>query len=181
MGLEWVTSSLGGVLANPGLSKEVRIAAQAANKFRQFASIKADFGKGVADSVNFDKISNVVSSGGTLTETSTMPGTYFTIVKDTLTVTEYGISVPFTGKLETVSASGVKNLTIKALKNDQVKVLDKAVYTQMSLAMHKYVASSATASNWTSNGTATLTASTNLNAFHTKEIVDKLLMKTHRI
>ena len=90
MGLEWVTSSLGGVLANPGLSKEVRIAAQAANKFRQFAALKADFGKGVADSVNFDKISNLVNTGGTLTETSTMPGSYFTIVKDTLTVTEYG-------------------------------------------------------------------------------------------
>ena len=176
MGQEWVTSSLGGVLANPNLSKEVRIAAQSANKFRQFATVKEAFGKGVADTVNFDKISNLVTSGGTLTETSTMPGSYFTIVKDTLTVNEYGISVPFTGKLEALSEMGVKNLTVKALKNDQVKVLDKAVYNQMALCMHKYVASSATASNWTSNGTATLTASTNLNAFHTKEIVDKLLV-----
>lgn len=176
MGLEWVTSSLGGVLANPGLSKEVRIAAQAANKFRQFCALKADFGKGVADSVNFDKISNLVNTGGTLTETSTMPGSYFTIVKDTLTVTEYGISVPFTGKLETVSASGVRNLTIKALKNDQVKTLDLAVKAQMAACYHKYVASTGTSANWTSNGTATLTASTNLNAFHTKEIVDKLLI-----
>ena len=176
MGMEWVTGSLGGVLANPGLSKEMRIAAQASNKFRQFAAIKADFGKGVADSVNFDKISNLVNTGGTLVETSTMPGSYFTIIKDTLTVTEYGISVPFTGKLESVSAIGIKNITVKALKNDQVKVLDYAVRTQMAACMHKYVASSATASNWTSNGTATLTASTNLNAYHTKEIIDKLLI-----
>lgn len=176
MGMEWVTGSLGGVLANPGLSKEMRVAAQAANKFRQFAAFKTDFGKGVSDSINFDKISNLVTTGGTLVETSTMPGSYFTIVKDTLTVNEWGISVPFTGKLEALSASGVKNLTVKALKNDQVKVLDYAVKTQMAACKHKYVASSASASNWTSNGTATLTASTNLNAFHIKEMVDRLLI-----
>lgn len=176
MGQEWVTSSLGGVLANPNLSKEVRIAAQAANKFRQFATIKEAFGKGVADTVNFDKISNLVTSGGTLTETSTMPGSYFTIVKDTLTVNEYGISVPFTGKLEALSEFGVKNITVKALKNDQVKTLDLAVKAQMDLTKYYYVGSTTTSGNWTTNGTATQTASVNLNAFHTKEIVDKLLI-----
>ncbi len=176
MGQQWVTGSLGGVLANPELSKEVRIAAQASYKFRQFCTIKEAFGKGKSASVDFDKLSNLVGSGGTLVETATMPGTYFTIVQDTLTVTEYGVKVPFTGKLEALSASGVKNISIKALKNDQVKVIDIAVEAQMDACMHRYVASSATAANWTSDGTATLTASTNLNAFHVKEIIDQLLV-----
>lgn len=95
MGLEWVTSSLGGNLANPRLSKEVRIAAQAETKFRQFCTVKEAFGKGVADSVNFDKVTNVVTSGGTLVETTTMPTTYFTIAKSTLTVYEYGKLIAF--------------------------------------------------------------------------------------
>jgi len=175
MGQQWVTGSLGGVMANPKLSKEVRIAAQAANKFRQFATVKEAFGKGASDSVNFEKITNLTTSGGTLTETATMPGSYFTIVKDTLTVNEYGISVPYTGKLEALSESGIKNLTVKALKNDQVKVLDAAVEKQMDACSYRYVSSTASTANWTSNGTATLTASKNLNAWHAKEIVDKLL------
>ena len=90
MGQQWVTSSLGGSLANPRLSKTVRIAAQAEVKFRQFCTIKEAFGKGVSASVNFDKIANISSSGGTLTETATMPTSYFTITQGTLTVTEYG-------------------------------------------------------------------------------------------
>lgn len=92
MSQQWVTSSLGGNLANPKLSREVRIQAQTEVKFRQFATIKEAFGKGVSDSVNFDKISNVVTAGGTLTETSTMPTTYFTITKSTLTVNEYKLA-----------------------------------------------------------------------------------------
>lgn len=175
MGMEWVTSSLGGNLANPRLSKEVRLQAQSEVKFRQFCTIKEAFGKGVSDSVNFDKISNVVTSGGTLTETSTMPTTYFTITKSTLTVNEWGVAIPYTGKLETVSQEGVRNLVVKALKNDQVKVLDYAVEAQMDACGYRYVSSTTTSGNFTSDGTATATATTNLNAYHWKTMVDKLL------
>jgi hypothetical protein len=52
MGQEWVTATLGGSLANPKLSKELREAAQPLMKFRQFATVKEAFGKGVADTVN---------------------------------------------------------------------------------------------------------------------------------
>ena len=175
MGLEWVTSSLGGALANPRLSKEVRIAAQADYKFRQFATVKEAFGKGVSDSVNFDKVTNVVTSGGTLVETTTMPTTYFTITKSTLTVYEYGNSIPYTGKLEVLSQEGIRNLVTKALKNDQVKVLDAAVEAQMDVCAYRYVSSTTTSGNFTTDGTATLTATTNLNAYHWKVMVDKLM------
>lgn len=175
MGQQWVTSSLGGYLANPKLSKEVRVAAQAEVKFRQFCTVKEAFGKGVSASVNFDKVSNITSAGGTLTETATMPKSYFTITQGTLTVTEYGNSIPYTGKTEALSQEGVRNLAIKALKNDQVKVLDSAVEAQMDSCKLRYVASTTTSGNWTTNGTATLTASVNLDAFHVKEIIDYLM------
>jgi hypothetical protein len=151
------------------------VAAQAECKFRQFATVKEAFGKGVADSVNFDKITNVVTSGGTLTETATMPTTYFTITKSTLTVYEYGNSVPYTGKLEVLSQEGIRNLVVKALKNDQVKVLDAAVEAQMDACKYRYVSSTASTGNFTTNGTATLTATFNLNAYHWKVMVDQLM------
>jgi hypothetical protein len=104
-----------------------------------------------------------------------MPTTYFTITKSTLTVYEYGNSIPWTGKLEVLSQEGVRNLVTKALKNDQVKVLDAAVEAQMDACYYRYVSSSATSGNFTSNGTATQTATTNLNAYHWKVMVDKLM------
>lgn len=76
---EWVTTSLGGVLANATLSKKLRYAAQPLMRFRQWCTIKEAFGKGKSATLNFDKVSNLASSGGTLTETATIPFTYYTL------------------------------------------------------------------------------------------------------
>jgi N4-gp56 family major capsid protein len=175
MGQEWVTTSLGGVLANPELSKNLRIAAQPLMRFRQFCTMKEAFGKGKSDTLNFDKVSNLATAGGTLTETSTIPFTNYSIVKGTLTVNEMGNAASYTGKLEALAAMGVRQPTIKALKNDMVKVIDSAVCSQMTACKIRYVASTGSTGNFTTNGTATQTASGNLNAFHTKQMVDYLL------
>jgi hypothetical protein len=47
-------------------------------------------GKNRSDKVLFDKISNISTSGGTLSETATIPKNNYTIKQGTLTVTEYG-------------------------------------------------------------------------------------------
>jgi hypothetical protein len=86
----WATSSLGGYMAAPFLSKEVRAAAQPLMRFMQFCTTKEDFGKGRGDSILFDKIGNVATAGGTLVETTTMPSTNFEMTQGTLTLTEYG-------------------------------------------------------------------------------------------
>lgn len=83
--------------------------------------------------------------------------------------------MPWTGKLEVLSQEGVRNLVVKALKNDQVKVLDSAVEAQMDACKLRYVSSTTTSGNWTTNGTATQTATTNMNAYHWKTMVDYLL------
>jgi N4-gp56 family major capsid protein len=176
MGQEWVTSSLGGVLANPILSDKLRVAAQPLMRFRQFCTVKEAFGKGNSDTLNFDKVSNVVTSGGTLTETSTIPFTNFTMVKGTLTVNEMGNAVSYTGKLDALSQFGVRDPSVKALKNDMVKVIDKAVYNEMITAPYTYVASTGTSGNFNTAGTASFTATGNLNGFHVKTIVDQLMI-----
>ncbi len=84
-------------------------------------------------------------------------------------------AIPYTGKLEVVSQEGVRNLVVKALKNDQVKVLDAAVEAQMNACYYRYVSSTTTSGNFTTDGTATATATTNLNAYHFKVMVDKLM------
>jgi hypothetical protein len=86
----WSVNSLGGFLSNSVLSKQVRHAAQPMQKFRQFVSAESAAGKNRGDKVFFNKISNISTAGGTLTETSTIPKRNYTIVQSTLQVNEYG-------------------------------------------------------------------------------------------
>jgi hypothetical protein len=175
MGQLWVTSSLGGYLAAPFLSKQVRNAAQPLMRFSQFCITKEEFGKGKGESCLFDKVGNVATAGGTLVETTTMPSTQFVVTQGTLTLTEYGNSAPVTGKLLALADIDVKTPVIKALKNDQAKVLDAAVEAEMDSCNIRYVASTASTGNFTTNGTATLSASVGMNAYHLKTIVDYLM------
>jgi len=59
-------------------------------KFRQFVDPEPAMGKSRGDVVLFNKISNISTQGGTLSETSTIPKRNYTIKQGTLTVTEYG-------------------------------------------------------------------------------------------
>src|SRR5574343_1779520 len=92
MGQLYVTSSLGGYFALPSLSKEIRHQAQPLCRFRQFVDMvdKDLSGAKKGETFNWDIVSNVAASGGTLVETSTIPRTNFTITQGTGTITEYG-------------------------------------------------------------------------------------------
>ena len=54
-----------------------------------------------------------------------MPESNFTITQGTLTITEYGNSVPYTGKLDDLSEQPVKEVIHKVLKNDCKKAIDR--------------------------------------------------------
>ena len=172
---EWVTSSLGGYFANAYLSKTLREAAQPMLKFRQFATVKEAFGKGKSATVNFDKVSNVATAGGTLVETNTFSKTNFTVTQGTLTLTEYGNAIAYTGKLDALSQWGVRAPINRALRNDMAKILDAAVETQMDACYYRYVGTATGGGVFTSNGTATTTNTSAMNSFHLRQMVDKLM------
>lgn len=71
----------------------------------QFCDVKdaTQQGKGKGDVYHWDVFSNVATQGTTLTETNTMPESNFTISQGTLTITEAGNSVPYSGKLNDLS------------------------------------------------------------------------------
>jgi hypothetical protein len=62
-----------------------------------------------------------------------MPETQFTITQGTLTITEYGNSVPFTQKLDNLSAHPVTEIINKVLKYDAAKAFDIAAQAQFAL------------------------------------------------
>lgn len=91
----WAVNSLGGYFYSLNLSDELRETLQPLTKFRQFADVRdaSQQSKKHGDTYTWDVVSNVVTSGGTVVETNTMPETNFTITQGTLTVVEYGNSV----------------------------------------------------------------------------------------
>ena len=178
----WATNSLGGFFYSLNLSDELRETLQPMSRFRQFCDVGDAAGKHKGQTWTWDVVSNVATAGGTLVETNTMPETQFTITQGTLTVTEYGNSVPYSGKLEDLSKFSVRKPVMQALRNDANKVLDRGAYAQFYLTKLRVVPSGGThtsAVTLTTNGTATLSNVLAFNNQHAKAIVD--LMKERSI
>ena len=170
----WAVNTLGGYFYSQNLSNELRQALQPTVKFRQFCDVRdaSQSGKGKGATFTWDIVSNVATQGNSLTETNTMAETNFTISQGTLTVTEYGNSVPYSGKLEALSQFAVKEPVMRALKNDATKVFDCAAHQQFNRTPLRAVGTSSTTVTFTTNGTATGTNSQAFNTNHAKIIVD---------
>jgi N4-gp56 family major capsid protein len=168
----WAVNSLGGFFYAQNLSQELRDALQPMERFRQFCDVKNAAGKNKGETFTWDIVSNVSTAGGVLVETNTIPETQFTITQATLTVTEAGNAVPYSGKLEALSQFAVRQPVMTALRNDANKFLDRRAAIQFNSAQLRYVGTSATGSIITTNGTATVTNTSALNTFHIKAIVD---------
>lgn len=161
------------------LSNVLRTAVQPMVKFRQFCDVRdaSQQGKKKGDLFTWDVFSDVVTAGGTLVETNTMPETNFTITQGTLTITEAGNSVPFTGKLDDLSKFPVQELIQKVLKNDAIKAFDRLAFGQFDLTPLRAIASSGTdtaAIQLYTNGTVTGTNNVAFNNAHAKSIVDTM-------
>jgi len=184
MGQVWATNSLGGYMYSSNLSKELRMELKPLMKFRQFADVKdaAMQGKGKGDTFHWNVYSKVADQGTTLTETNTMPETNFTIRQGTLTITEYGNSVPYSGKLDDLSEQPVKEIIQKVIKDDAAKAFDIGAYDQFNLCALRVVPTDGTSTNavtLTTNGTATGTNNVALGKDHVKAIID--VMKERNI
>ena len=176
-GQVWATNSLGGYMYSDNLSEELRMAVQPMTKFRQFCSVKdaAFQGKSKGQEFHWDiYLDAATPAGSTLTETNTMPETNYTIVQGTLTITEAGNSVPYSGKLDDLSLHPVKNIVNKVLKNDATKWFDASAATQFNATPLRVVGTSSTTITLTTNGTAVATNSQAFNTGHAKLIVDTM-------
>lgn len=171
----WSTNSLGGYFYSLNLSNELRRAVQPMTKFRQFADVKdaSQQGKSKGETFTWNVVKDVSRQGRTLTETNTMAESNFTITQGTLTITEAGQAVPYSGKLEALSKFDVKAPVMKALKNDAAKWFDIAAHAEFNSTPLRVVGTSSTAiSPFYTNGTATATNSIAFNNSHHKAIID---------
>lgn len=131
-------------------------------------------GRSKGDTFHWNIYNDVATQGTTLTETNTMPETQFTITQGTLTITEYGNSVPYTGKLDDLSEHPVKEIINKVLKYDATKAFDTAAHGQFNATKLRVAGTATDAVTLTTNGTATLTNTVALGKLHIGAIVDTM-------
>jgi len=170
----FATDSLGGYLNNDVLSKKLRNAAQPLMKFRQFTMIEPAAGKSRGSQVFYNKISNITTAGGTLSETSTIPRRNFTILQGTLTITEYGNAIGHTQKVQTLSEVSVPDSIKTVLRNDMAKVLDSAAAVQFQTSDYKANITNTATTTFGSAGVATATAGANMSDKNVRDIVDQM-------
>jgi len=170
----WTVNSLGGYLANPPLSAKIRHAAQPIQKFRQFVDAEPAAGRKRGDSFLYDKISNITTAGGTLNETETIPKRNYTIVQDSLSITEYGNSIPFTLKGQTLAEIDVPASVRTVLMNDMAKTLDSQAAAQFQATDYLAVCSDSATTVFTSNSAVTITASANMSDKNVRDVIDKM-------
>ena len=171
----WLTNSLGGYLYSPKMSKQMREQASPLYVFRQFVSIKEDFGKNQGDTVEFDKQLLIDTRGSTLTETATMPKNTIKFMKGSVVVDEMGNGVSYTNKLENLSEFNMKDRYAKGLISDQKDSLDRAAATQFQLAKFKAVCTNTATTIFTTDGTATITSTASPSDKNVRDVVDYLM------
>jgi len=178
-GQVWGTNTLGGYMYSLNLSKELRMSLRPIVKFRQFADVKdaAHQGLNKGDTFHWNVYSTVATGGAALTEGSAIAESNFSITQGTMSITEYGNSIPFTSKLDDLSEHPVKEIIHKVLKVDCAQVLDDLVADQMDTTPLRVVPTAGTATDsvvLTVNGTATLTNNVALGKDHIKAVVDTM-------
>ncbi len=172
----WAVNSLGGYMYSDELSDILRTALQPIVRFRQFCDAKdaTDKGLGKGDLFHWNVYSDVEDGGGELQELEAMPETNFVITQGTLTVTEYGNSVPYSGKLDNLSKQPVSEIIHKVLKVDAKKTLDGAAHAQFNatpLTVTPTGGNSTTAVTFEEGG-CTITNNVAMGKDHIKAIVD---------
>lgn len=171
----WQVDVLGGFMYSDQLSDKLRVDLLPAVKFRQLCDARDAMDKGLntGDLYNWNVYSRVATGGGTLNELSPMPETNFTITQASLSITEYGNSVPYTGKLDDLSRHPVEEIIKKVLKIDAKETLDGAAHAQFNLTGLTVTPTSASAVTIEEGG-CTLTNNNAMTKEHIKNIVDAL-------
>lgn len=180
----WITDYPEGYAYSPNLSKTLRTALQPTTRFRQFCDVQDPEHQVLhrGDMFHWDVYLDVEMAGGKLAENAPIPETSFQKKQGTLRITEYGNSVPYSGKLDNLSEKPVKNIIKKVLVNDAKKVLDKAAADQFALTPLRVAPTDGTATDSVvleDEGATTITNNVSLGTKHVKKIVD--LMKERNI
>lgn len=171
----WTFDAPTGVYKNHALSSDLRQAAIAETKFMQFVKPEAGYGKKKGDNITITRVSNLsVPTSGKLTENEKIPEDTLSITTVSITVSEWGRSVPFTSFADDLSKFNLENIIQRALRDQMKLVMDNAAADAFQTAQVKAIPDGAASIVFDTDGTASTTATVNMNFYHVEQIRDYL-------
>ena len=178
--INWKTNADGGYMYADELSDELRTSVQPMVRFRQLC--EPDPGaleKGLhrGDQYRWNIYGNVSRQGRALDELQPMPETSFSTAQASLSVTEYGQSVPYTGKITALAKHDAVTIIHKQLKNDARKSFDIAAHAEFKKCLTRVApagGTSTTSITLTTNAATSETNNVAMGTGHVKAIVDTM-------
>lgn len=173
MAHSWTFDAPSGVYKNHQMSSKLRMAAIAECKFMQFVKPEAGYGKKKGESITITRVSNItIPTDARLSENSRIPEDEVVLSTISITVTEWGRSIPYTSLAQDLGSFDVENVIQKKLRDQMALVLDKAAANAFKSAKVKATPSSSSALTIATNGVAGGTAAANLSVAHVEAIRD---------
>jgi N4-gp56 family major capsid protein len=166
-------SAANGYLATPTLSETLRNSVQPISRFMQFCDVEAAIGKNNGEQYTWNIYSDVADTSTDTTgisENAPMPESNFNVTQGSLTVKEFGLAVPYSGKYDDLSEQPVKEIINKSLKNHAARTLDKVAAAQFDASILTATSTSATAFTLQDNGAFSGVATHALSKAHIRAI-----------
>ena len=139
------------------------------------------FGKKMGETVNLTRIRNLTEpTSGVLTESERIPEDDFAISSTSITVNEYGRSIPYTSLAEDLTFYNLNSQIQRTLRDQMSLVLDSAAATPFKAAQVKYTPTGLASATTATSGSAGASATANMNVFHVEEIRD-LMVDTYHV
>lgn len=182
MSFSWSFDAPTGVYKNHALSAKLRSAAIAETLFMQFVSPESGYGKKMGESVTITRVSNMTEpSSGVISEAQRIPEDSITLSTKAVTVAEWGRSVPYTSLSQDLGKFDPDNIVQRELMKQMKLALDKGVADAMTSSdvKVKAIPSGISALTFDTDGTASTTATVNLNVYHVEQIRDYMFGTLH--
>jgi N4-gp56 family major capsid protein len=131
------------------------------------------YGRRMGESVTLTRLSNVTEpTSGDLTEGERIPEDTLSLSTTSITVTEIGRSIPYTSLSDDLSKFDITSPVQKGLRNQMKLTLDTKAATAFKTAQVKYIPTGLSSGTFDTDGTASTSATANMNVYHIEEIVD---------
>jgi N4-gp56 family major capsid protein len=171
----WSFDAPSGVFKSHAMSEQLRYAAIAETKGMQFVTTEPGYGKKRGESVTISRISRLaIPTTGQLLETVQIPEDVLTLTTVSITVAEWGRSVPYTSLSTDLNEFNMENIVQRALRDQMKIILDNACFAAFKTAKIKMTMTGVASVNFDTNGTVSQSATANFNVYGVEQARDYL-------
>lgn len=170
----WSSETPSGVYRNHSLSNRLYETAISKCVFAPFAALDSGYGKGSGETHDLPRMAapTVPSNRAQLSEDQSIPVDKISMDKKQITIAEFGRGIEFTSKLRDLSKLDLPAAYRRRLMEQMKLAQDASAADAFKQAKVKYIPNAVGSGVFDTDGTASTTATFNLNFAHLEEIRD---------